>query len=164
MNAAYAYLAIIDPPTGLEEVTNRLRIAPTRLKKKGAPRAPGAAIVETSDTWILESPAGRGEFDLDRHVRDLLAVLEPKKKEVAAIVGESAGCLTLVSYSEHVNCQFTFSKQQLALIAELGVKVWCDIFFVEGEEMPNKAPEPTPGSVTPRAGARVAPVPVVAHL
>jgi hypothetical protein len=40
---------------------------------------------------------------------------------------------------------------------------------------PNKAPEPTPGSVTPRArgsacdfdwrgGARVAPAPVVAHL
>ena len=32
------------------------------------------------------------------------------------------------------------------------------------EMQPNKAPEPTPGSVTPRAGARVAPVPVVAHL
>jgi hypothetical protein len=29
---------------------------------------------------------------------------------------------------------------------------------------PNQAPEPTPGTVTPRADARVAPVPVVAHL
>jgi hypothetical protein len=29
---------------------------------------------------------------------------------------------------------------------------------------PNKAPEPTPGSVTSRAGARAAPAPVVAHL
>ncbi len=29
---------------------------------------------------------------------------------------------------------------------------------------PNKAPEPTPTSVTPRADARVAPAPVVAHL
>jgi hypothetical protein len=29
---------------------------------------------------------------------------------------------------------------------------------------PNKALEPTPGSVTPRADARVAPAPVVAHL
>ncbi len=29
---------------------------------------------------------------------------------------------------------------------------------------PNKTPEPTPGSVTPRADARVAPAPVVAHL
>jgi len=32
------------------------------------------------------------------------------------------------------------------------------------KEEPNKALEPTPGSVTPRAGARVAPAPVVAHL
>ena len=29
---------------------------------------------------------------------------------------------------------------------------------------PNKAPEPTPTAVTPRAGARVAPAAVVAHL
>ena len=29
---------------------------------------------------------------------------------------------------------------------------------------PNQAPEPTPGTVTPRADARVAPVPVVARL
>ena len=28
----------------------------------------------------------------------------------------------------------------------------------------NKAPEPTPGLVTSRAGARLAPIPVVAHL
>ncbi len=31
-------------------------------------------------------------------------------------------------------------------------------------ETPNKAPEPTPGPVTSRADARLAPVPVVAHL
>ena len=34
----------------------------------------------------------------------------------------------------------------------------------EHPETPNKAPEPTPGPVTPRAGARVAPAPIVAHL
>ena len=34
----------------------------------------------------------------------------------------------------------------------------------EWEKRPNKAPEPTPGPVTGRAGARPAPVPVVAHL
>ncbi len=32
------------------------------------------------------------------------------------------------------------------------------------KEEPNKAPEPTPGAVTDRAGARSAPAPVVAHL
>ena len=36
--------------------------------------------------------------------------------------------------------------------------------FLEMTKRPNKAPEPTPGSVTPRADARVAPAPVVAHL
>ena len=33
-----------------------------------------------------------------------------------------------------------------------------------GRAKPNKAPEPTPGAVKPRADARVAPAPVVAHL
>ena len=143
MNTAYAYLAIFDPPAGLDAVTSRLHIAPTRLKKKGSPRVPGATIVEKSDTWILESPTRRDECNLEQHVRDLLAVLEPKKKEVAAVVGESSGCLTLVGYSDHANCQFAFTKQQLALVAELGVNVWCDIFFITGEKMPNQAPEPT---------------------
>ena len=36
--------------------------------------------------------------------------------------------------------------------------------FAPRGKRPNKALEPTPGSVTPRAGARVAPAPVVAHL
>jgi hypothetical protein len=34
----------------------------------------------------------------------------------------------------------------------------------DAKKRANKAPEPTPGSVTPRADARVAPAPVVAHL
>ena len=40
----------------------------------------------------------------------------------------------------------------------VSVRPWPD------EKKPNKALEPTPGSVTPRADARVAPAPVVAHL
>ena len=37
-------------------------------------------------------------------------------------------------------------------------------FRREGQQGPNQAPEPTPGSVTDRADARSAPAPVVAHL
>jgi len=36
--------------------------------------------------------------------------------------------------------------------------------YPEGTTVPNQTLEPTPGTVTPRADARVAPVPVVAHL
>src|SRR6218665_4022875 len=38
------------------------------------------------------------------------------------------------------------------------------LFVPETPQTPNKAPEPTPPSVTPRAYARVAPAGVVAHL
>jgi hypothetical protein len=52
---------------------------------------------------------------------------------------------------------------------------WQEIWDISGAKRPNKAPEPTTGTITPRAavvfsssarpaGARGAPVPVVAHL
>jgi TonB family protein len=45
-----------------------------------------------------------------------------------------------------------------------GMVVDCRIIFALDESWPNKAPEPMPGPVTVRAGARSAPGPGMAHL
>jgi hypothetical protein len=63
---------------------------------------------------------------------------------------------------DKVTSTTTFSEdlfQRLCLAKEIGLK-----FDYLGDEEPNKAPEPTVRSVTPRADARVAPAPTVAHL
>lgn len=142
MNSAYAYLAIIDPPAGLDAVTERIGVLPTRIKKKGAPRVHSASFVENSDIWILESPTARSEPDVAIHVRGLLALLEPRKKAVSEVADESRGRLTIVRYSEHANQEILFTKQQLALLVEMGLEVWCDFYGVASDE-PNETP-PTP--------------------
>src|SRR5205807_1066469 len=101
-------------------------------------------MVQKNDCWILESSTGRQDPDLDHHVRDLLAVITPRKKEIQGLASECLGRVTLVGYFNHANDGFRLTAPQVALIAEMGLAVDCDLYFIGDEEEPNQSPEPTP--------------------
>ena len=160
MEYAYAYLLICDMPGDPADVTSRVGLAPTRVERKG--ESPHRVVLK-NNRWILESPTSRDDCDLDHHIRDLLTLMEPKKKEIRAVVDQCFGRFTLVGSFHHANDGFILSREQVSLISEMGLELCSDLYFL-GEKEPNKALEPTRTAVTSHACACAAPAARVAHL
>jgi hypothetical protein len=80
-------------------------------------------------------------------VKDVLDQLTPCIDSAAKFSREYHGTIMLVGYFHECDPGFWLEADTVQRIARLGASVQCDFYHLIDQE-PNKAPEPTPTSVT----------------
>lgn len=141
------------------------RFYPSRLRLRGA-----VQVVNANDPGAIGTigryrrqklPFGSCRIRCAKAGRNIAFLAEHLRRHSGRY--KKAGATSIVFWilwrGSQGNTELT--ARELSRLAATRVPLAMDYIF---EEEPNKALEPTSGTVTPRAGARVAPVPPVAHL
>ena len=167
-NKCYAYFALRGFTMSPDEVSVALGLKASKSWRAGdshdAHRIPGKKREESH--WRVESRIARdAEVPLEDYVKDVLEQLAPRFDVAASLSKSHHGLIEVVGYFHRFYPGLHFEASTLQRMAELGVEIDCDFYYLVPEETePNQAPLPTPISVTPAAGAPVAPATGAAEL
>lgn len=121
-----------------EEVSAALGLSPSKSWRAGDPhdahRIPGKKRDESF--WRIESRIARdARVELEDHVKDVLAQLEPCFAAAASLSKKHRGLIELVGYFHEDYPGLGFEASTLQRMAALGVEVDCDFYCLapEGE-------------------------------
>ena len=137
-----------------DEITSILGVEPDRVQVKGQPYRLSKYTPERvalRSGWYIESEGRIESHDARRHIDYVLDHLGDKAAEIQNLLFR--GCLVDLccrwdSKSGHGGP--TLSSPQLTRCAALGIDVWFDVYFVEGDEKETQ-PGDTPNTHSPSA-------------
>jgi hypothetical protein len=148
-NECYVYFglsgAVMDPAS----ISATLGLPPSKISFAGE-KLPGGRLRKES-LWKLEDRLPRdARIDFEARIKDVLDQLAPCMGPAAELSRQYHGTIMSVGYFHDYDPGFWLESDTVQRIANLGASVQCDFYHLIEEE-PNKAPELTPGPVTPRA-------------
>ena len=128
----YAILCIYLEDIKPEEVTERLKIEPTRIQSKGEvvhiqTKLPKAVM---PNAWFLSSQGKLLSKDLRRHLDFILDQLVPKVADLHELqqLG-SKMCISCYWLSKCGSSGPTISPEQMRKLVLLNLELWFDIYF-----------------------------------
>ena len=135
-NECYAYFALRGFPMPPEEVSAALRLSPSKSWRAGdshdAHQIPGKKREESF--WRIDSRIDRhARVQLEDHVKDVLAQLEPCFTAAVSLSKQHRGLMELVGYYHEYYPGLGFEASTIQRLAALGVEVDCDFYYLASE-------------------------------
>lgn len=129
----YAHLRVYTGEMEPEWVTQRLRVSPTHVNRKGESKVNslGRERVSKRNGWFLSSEGKSSSLDLRRHLDWLLDKLEPSASQLRELQ-EAPGVTMDVSciwWSAHAQGGPTLWPEQMRRLANLNLECQFDISF-----------------------------------
>ena len=120
-----------------EEITASLGIEPTRIYRKGESKIVGSPPRELpmkhkESVWILDAPDN--DADIERKLEWLANKLSDRAEAVKRITEKCPAEVSIVIYSGDANPGLRLSSQLLMKIADLGLDVDVDLYYM-GEDL-----------------------------
>ncbi|NHC08724.1 DUF4279 domain-containing protein [Pseudomonas stutzeri] len=122
----YAYFYVRDFEGKAEQVTDLLKLTPTRTWMKG--ELGPANRPRKFSNWELQSSLPRTEAFQDRHLVTLLEALEGRREQILEAVSKYKCGLQGVGYYTNENPGFHMDSQLISRIAALGLSVDFDLY------------------------------------
>lgn len=119
-------LTIYDFDCPPEQITQTLRIAPSRTWQKGD-AVPGTKRRERENGWVKHAP-GFGDNDLQGQVASLLSVMVPLSNRFGELPPHSKVELSCMVFLYEGSVSISFSSQDVAGLAELGAEIDVDCY------------------------------------
>lgn len=131
-------LCLAGLPNAPEGVSAALGLSPSKSWRAGDPhdahRVPGKKREESF--WKIESRIPRdARVELEDHVKDVLAQLEPCFAIAASLSRQHRGLVELVGYFHEYYPGLGFEPTTIQRLAALGVEVDCDFYYLASEEI-----------------------------
>jgi len=148
-NECYVYFGLSGTAMDPGAISATLGLPASKISRAGE-KLPGGRLRKES-SWTLEDRLPRdARIDFEARVKDVLDQLAPCMASAGELSRKYHGTIVSVGYFHDYDPGFWLESDTVQRIASLGASVQCDFYHLIEEE-PNKAPEPTPMSVTPRA-------------
>ena len=128
MPHAYAYFRIRADELPLDEISTQLGLQPTESWNRGEV---GKYVPICKDSgWCLHSPLPPSTTDLLAHIEAVLDVLRPRAEVIRALSQRYATYLVCTGkYDDTVSPGLFLSRENIALIAALGLAIDADLYF-----------------------------------
>jgi len=135
-------LRIFGPNLDPEEVTRRLGLPPSQVRRKGEPRVKGAASIWTESMWGFEvRPEGADDWlSLEDGLKAILATFGPKRDQLKHYFGENQACLWCGHFTSSFDGGPTLSPTILSSLGDLGCRLFLDTCFFEEDDEVSKHP------------------------
>jgi hypothetical protein len=128
----YAYFWVGEFDCAPTEITDLLKIEPSRVTLKGEPLNPATHTVRKKSFWEFRSSLPTTEMYQDAHLENLLSVLTPLKNEIAQLQLKYETGISCVGYYTIVNPGFHLSAELIKSCAALNLCIDFDLYNYSG--------------------------------
>lgn len=128
----YAYFWVGEFDCDPTEITDLLKIEPSRVVLKGEPLNPATHTVRKKSFWEFRSSLPTTEMFQDAHLENLLSVLTPLKNEIAQLQLKYETGISCVGYYTNVNPGFHLSAELIKSCAFLNLCIDFDLYNYSG--------------------------------
>jgi hypothetical protein len=136
----HARLRVVGDALDPDQVTERLRLTPTRVCRAGDIRQrPRATIIEKRGWWEVASRIST-ELPLAEHIDDVLSVVNESSEAIAALAEEFEVWLSCVVYAENVP-ELILSARQVSAVARLGASLDFDVILLPAKALIAEIPK-----------------------
>lgn len=129
MNTTRVALCIYDYDGSFDEITEKMGIAPTELLES---EERGGEKGVLSRRWELSS--GESESaPLEQHLEKLTTKLSKSHTALKEIASQCKCSVSVGIYYRQFNPEIVLSSSTLAALADMGVELWLDTYYLEDE-------------------------------
>jgi len=127
MSKTYAYFFVAGFENSPEDISQKLNLQPTKTWRKGDEWLP--LKTRTFDNWEIHSTASQEEIFLDIHIKSVLEIIEPKRKQILELqnLGYEMG-INCVGYFYDEHPGFGLSSELITRIASLSLDIDFDLY------------------------------------
>ena len=122
----YAYFWVADFDCKPEDITDSLRLEPTKVTLKGEPLTNGRS--RRRSHWEYHSTLPRSEMFQDAHLSNLMVELLPRVNNIKKISTRYEIGISCVGYYTNVNPGFHMNIDLINQCAQLGVSIDFDLY------------------------------------
>jgi hypothetical protein len=117
-----------------DEITNLLKISPTKVKRIGDLINPKGTRRYTHNSWRIESKLQKSD-GLEEHINSIFEQLQPSWQSLASLCSQYEAEISCIIYinSEQIPA-IHFSKDIIRKVHELNAEIDVDLYILLGED------------------------------
>lgn len=124
----YAYFYAKDFDFDPNIITEKLKIPPTNVWRKGDIWEPSKHRKRKENAWILRAGISNNDVLTNVHLGELFKILLPKKSEIVELSRTYRAGISYVPYCYYTNITVVLDKQHIRTLAELELQIDFDVY------------------------------------